>query len=62
MNALILMAVAFYILYEAYQRLSSPPDIQSMGMLVVAIAGLIINFISMKMLTSAKDESLPVGN
>ena len=57
MNALILMAVAFYILYEAYQRLSSPPDIQSMGMLVVAIAGLIINFISMKMLTSAKDES-----
>ncbi|MDX4951459.1 cation diffusion facilitator family transporter [Proteus mirabilis] len=60
MNALILMAVAFYILYEAYQRLSSPPDIQSMGMLVVAIAGLIINFISMKMLTSAKDESLNV--
>lgn len=60
LNAFILMAVAFYILYEAYQRLSSPPDIQSTGMLVVAVIGLIVNLISMRILKSTKDESLNV--
>lgn len=60
MNALILMAVAFYILYEAYKRLSSPPDIQSVGMLIIALIGLVVNLISMKLLTSTKDESLNV--
>ncbi|MBP6861732.1 MAG: cation transporter [Neisseriaceae bacterium] len=59
-NALLLLGVAFYILYEAIKRLSAPQDIQSMGMLVVAIAGLIINFISMRLLTQAKDDSLNV--
>lgn len=60
MNALILMAVAFYILYEAYKRLSSPPDIQSIGMLIIALIGFVVNLISMKLLTSTKDESLNV--
>lgn len=60
MNALILMAVAFYILYEADKRLSSPPDIQSIGMLIIALIGFVVNLISMKLLTSTKDESLNV--
>ncbi|NBN59922.1 cation diffusion facilitator family transporter [Proteus sp. G2639] len=60
MNALILMAVAFYILYEAYKRLSSPPDIQSIDMLIIALIGFVVNLISMKLLTSTKDESLNV--
>lgn len=59
-NALVLLGVAFYILYEAYRRLDAPPDIQSGGMLVVAIAGLVINLVSMRLLASAKDESLNV--
>ncbi|WP_454695240.1 cation diffusion facilitator family transporter [Achromobacter aegrifaciens] len=59
-NALVLLGVAFYILYEAYQRLSSPQDIQSLGMLAVAVVGLIVNLISMRLLASAKDESLNV--
>lgn len=37
-NALLLFAVAFYILYEAYQRLQAPAEIQSTGMLVIATA------------------------
>ena len=47
-NALVLLGVAFYILYEAYRRLSAPQDIQSLGMMVVAIGGLIINLVSMR--------------
>lgn len=48
-NAVMLFAVAIYILIEAYKRFTSPPEIQSGAMLVVAVLGLIINLISMRM-------------
>ena len=57
-NASMLFFVAMYILYEAYQRFTQPPEIQSLGMLIVASIGLIINLISMKMLMSSATESL----
>ena len=59
-NAMMLFFVAIYILYEAYQRFTQPPDIQSLGMLIVATIGLVINLISMKMLMSSAEESLNV--
>src|SRR5476649_1650884 len=59
-NALLLFGVAFYILYEAYQRLQAPAEIQSTGMLVIAFLGLIVNLISMKLLSAASGESLNV--
>ena len=59
-NAMMLFVVAIYILYEAYQRFSQPPEIQSIGMLVVAVLGLIINLISMKILVSSSQDSLNV--
>ncbi len=59
-NALMLFAVAIYILYEAYQRFSTPPEIQSTGMLIVASIGLVINLISMRILFSSSQESLNV--
>lgn len=59
-NASMLFVVAMYILYEAYQRFSHPPEIQSMGMMIVAVIGLIINLISMKILFSSSQESLNV--
>ena len=59
-NASMLFVVAMYILYEAYQRFSNPPEIQSLGMMIVAIIGLIINLISMKILFSSSQESLNV--
>ncbi|MCG2573836.1 cation diffusion facilitator family transporter [Acinetobacter sp. ME22] len=59
-NALMLFIVALYILYEAYIRLSHPPEIQSLGMLMVAILGLIINLIAMKILMSGAEDSLNV--
>src|SRR5450830_1396493 len=59
-NALLLFGVAIYILYEAYLRLKSPPQIESTGMFVVAVLGLIINLISMRMLSSGQSSSLNV--
>ena len=59
-NALMLFVVAIYILFEAYQRLSHPPEIQSLGMMIVAVLGLIINLISMKILVSSSQENLNV--
>ena len=59
-NASMLFVVAMYILYEAYQRFSNPPEIQGLGMIIVAIIGLIINLISMKILFSSAQESLNV--
>ena len=57
-NASMLFFVAIYILYEAYQRFTQPPEIQSVGMLIVASLGLVINLISMKILMSSAAESL----
>ena len=59
-NASMLFMVAMYILYEAYQLINNPPEIQSIGMLVVATLGLMINLISMKMLYSNSKESLNI--
>lgn len=57
-NALLLFAVAIYILYEAYQRLRSPEEVHSTGMMIVAIIGLLVNLISMRLLSKGKDSSL----
>jgi cobalt-zinc-cadmium efflux system protein len=59
-NAILLFLVAVYILYEAYQRLQSPPDIQSRMMLVIAVLGLIVNALSMRLLSAGKEKSLNV--
>lgn len=59
-NALLLFAVAIYILYEAWQRFKSPPDVQSTGMLIIATLGLVVNLVSMRMLAGGKDASLNI--
>ena len=59
-NALMLFVVAIYILYEAYQRISQPPEIQSLGMMIVAVIGLVINLISMSVLFSSSKDSLNI--
>ena len=57
-NTILLFIVAFYILYEAYQRLNSPPEIHSIGMLVIASIGLVINLLSMHLLSMGRDKNL----
>jgi cobalt-zinc-cadmium efflux system protein len=59
-NAVLLFLVALYILFEAYQRLKNPPEIQSGVMLIIAALGLVINLISMRLLSAGKDSSLNV--
>ena len=59
-NAMLLLLVAVYILWEAYLRIKAPPEIQSNLMLAVAVVGLAVNLISMKVLRGGQDESLNV--
>ncbi|MDP1753537.1 MAG: cation diffusion facilitator family transporter [Reyranella sp.] len=59
-NAVVLLLLTVYILYEAYQRFQNPPEILSGPMLVVAVAGLVVNLISMRLLTAGSSESLNV--
>lgn len=58
LNAVILFLVAIYIMFEAYERFITPPDVQTTGMLIVASIGLIVNLISMKVLQSGSESSL----
>ena len=59
-NAVMLFGAALYILYEAWGRFRSPPEIHSWGMLGIASGGLVINFIALKLLAGGRDESLNV--
>jgi cobalt-zinc-cadmium efflux system protein len=57
-NAVVLFLVALYIMVEAYKRFQTPPDIESGWMMAVAAVGLLINIISMRMLTGSGEHSL----
>ena len=59
-NAVMLFVAALYILYEAWGRFRSPPEIHSWGMLGIASVGLVVNFIALKLLAGGRDESLNV--
>lgn len=59
-NAVVLLLLTVYILYEAYQRFLAPPEIMSGPMLIVAAIGLVVNLISMRLLASGSSESLNV--
>lgn len=59
-NALLLFGVAIYILVEAYARLRQPSEIQTGPMMLVAIVGLVVNAISMRLLSSGKEASLNI--
>lgn len=57
-NAVVLIGISLYILYEAYQRFKDPPEVQSVGMLGVASVGLLVNLVGMYILRSGSTESL----
>ena len=59
-NALLLFAVAIYVLVEAVQRFREPEAVQSTGMMIVAAIGLVVNLMSMRLLTAGKDASMNV--
>lgn len=57
-NAVVLILISLYILYEAYQRFKNPPEVESAAMLGVAAVGLVINLIGVYVLRSGSSESL----
>jgi cobalt-zinc-cadmium efflux system protein len=59
-NALVLIFISGYILYEAWQRFKDPPAVAGIPMLIVAVCGLIINLIGMKILQAGSKESINI--
>ena len=59
-NAILLFAVAGYVLFEGIGRFFDPRPVESVGMLIVASIGLIVNLISMRILAGGKADSLNV--
>ncbi|MGX2089666.1 cation diffusion facilitator family transporter [Xanthomonas axonopodis] len=57
-NGSLLFVVAGYILWEAVGRFTQPPDVASTGMLVVAVGGLAVNLIAMRLLKAGSGASL----
>jgi cobalt-zinc-cadmium efflux system protein len=60
-NGITLILISLSILYEAYQRFSDPPEVQSLGMLTISSIGLLVNIIAAWILMRGdKDENLNV--
>ena len=59
-NAVLLLGVGGYVLYEAFGRLQAPPEVLPVTMLVVGSLGLVVNLISWRLLRTGAKESLNV--
>ena len=61
LNGLTLIAISIYIFVEAFQRFRNPPEVQSMGMLVISVIGLLVNIAAAFILMRGdKEENLNV--
>lgn len=59
-NGLSLFAVAIYIMFEAFNRINSPPDIETGLMFVIALIGLGINIFGLALLYQSRGENLNI--
>lgn len=59
-NAVLLFGVAVYIGYEAYQRFTEPQEVLSVPMVGIAAVGLVVNLVSMRLLSAGAETSLNV--
>ncbi|MDA8204401.1 MAG: cation diffusion facilitator family transporter [Chloroflexi bacterium] len=57
-NATLLFGIGAFVLVQAWQRLSRPPDVASTLMLAVAVVGLVANGVSLALLRQVQRESL----
>lgn len=60
LNGLLLFALSAYILWESVERFMQPPAVASIGMLVVGVAGLVVNLVAMQLLRAGSEENLNV--
>jgi len=59
-NGLVLWLIVGVIFHEAYQRFFTPPEVQSLGMLIIATIGLAVNIAAGLILYRSHHESLNV--
>ena len=59
-NAVVLLLLAIWILYEAYRRVFEPPHVLGVPMLLIGLVGLAVNVASMKLLAGESASSLNV--
>lgn len=59
-NAVLLFGVAFYVLYEAIERFRTPVDVPGLGLMIVALIGLVVNVIAFLLLRAGAQESLNI--
>lgn len=59
-NGATLVAIALYIFVEAFQRWGHPAEVQGPLMMAVAVGGLIVNLIGLKLLGGGEKENLNV--
>jgi cobalt-zinc-cadmium efflux system protein len=57
-NAVLLLGIAAFIMFEAVRRLASPPDLEPRIVAVVAALALLTNLVSLRLLSSGRRESL----
>ena len=58
LNGVVLLALAAYVLVEAWQRLAVPVEVRSGPMLAAAAGGLVVNLIGLKLLRAGSRDSL----
>jgi cobalt-zinc-cadmium efflux system protein len=59
-NAVVLLLLSIWILYEAYRRVFEPPHVLGVPMLLIGLGGLAVNVASMKLLAGESASSLNV--
>ena len=60
LNAVVLVAISFYLFYEAYERILDPQPIQGKLMFIVATIGLLANFFSVYLLHKDSKKNLNI--
>jgi cobalt-zinc-cadmium efflux system protein len=59
-NAVVLLLLATWILYEAYRRIFEPPHVLGVPMLLIGFIGLVVNVVGMKLLADESASCLNV--
>ena len=57
-NAVVLIGISLYVLFESYHRFLNPPEVQSLGVLGIASVGLAVNIAGVFILRAGSKESL----
>ncbi len=59
-NAVLLLGVSAFVIFEAIRRLREPTDVLTTPMLLVAVGGLLVNLVGWRLLRSGARESLNI--